>query len=93
MKGYKVSMLSAAIVISFMATSKAACSLTLYKKTTSAKTVYTSKGETISAKTVEKLKSDCAITTKVMSSYKKKQLEIARLNKKLAKLKAAQGKK
>lgn len=64
------------------------CVITLYKKKETAKTVYTSQGESISLKTLVKLSDQCVIKTPVMSESMKKKIEIERLQKKLNKLKA-----
>jgi hypothetical protein len=64
------------------------CNLTLLKKTASAKTAYTIAGETISKRVIEKLSTQCNIKLVVMSEKQKKALDIARLEKRLAKLKS-----
>lgn len=62
------------------------CNITLLKKKASAKTFYTLKGETISKSVIKKLNSECSFDIKLMSNKMKREIDIKRLQKKLAKL-------
>lgn len=65
-----------------------ACDLTLYKKKVTAKTLYTSKGESISKKMVKKL--GCNVSIKLFSTKRLRTMKIIKLEKQLAKLKGGE---
>lgn len=68
-------------------TAKAACEITFEKKTAKAKTAYID-GVSVSSKIRDALASKCKLKYRVMSEAEVKQMDIARLKKRLAKLQA-----
>ena len=79
------SIIIAVALIAAVSSVKADCTLTLALKKASAKTYYLNNGERLSKTMVDRIKSQCAIKTRVMTKSQAKQLKIKELEIKLAK--------